>query len=252
MLLVQFVYGRSGVIKLTSFFLILTGCLLISNFTFSIKNFVLISAPGSGKGTFSQYLVKKYGYIQICPGDLFRGEIARGTKLGKKIQPIVERGEYVDENIVCSLIGKGITNAQDQAKGFILDGFPRSMVSFTFLDALLKERNLVDSTCFIQFLTSDTVCTQRIFHRLVCTNCFRVFNSLTEPPQQKDSCDTCDKSLSKRSADTLEIVKKRLQYFHDTIEHLMAQAATHYSTITIDGEDSIDSLKGHYETLLQE
>ena len=249
----QFVCGRSsGVAKAGKFLSILVVFLLISNSAFGVKNFVLISAPGSGKGTFSQYLVKKHGYVQICPGDLFRSEIAAGTVLGKEIQPIVEKGEYVDEDIVCSLVAKHVNNALDQEKGFIIDGFPRSTVSFDFLSSLLEGRGITDSVCFLQFMASDMVCAQRILDRLVCTTCFRVFNSLTEPPQREDACDDCGTSLSRRSADTKEIVQKRLQYFHGNIEPLMKKSEARYPTTKIDSECSTETLKGHYEKLLQE
>jgi adenylate kinase len=100
----------------------------------SIQNFVLISAPGSGKGTFSQYLIQKYNYIQICPGDLLRAEIVAQTDFGKKIQPIVEKGEYIDEEVTCQLITKHLIIAIQQNKPFIIDGFPRTKTSLEFLD----------------------------------------------------------------------------------------------------------------------
>lgn len=216
-----------------------------------LKNFILISAPGSGKGTFSQYLVEKYGYIQICPGDIFRNEIKAQTELGKKIQPLVDKGEYVDEQIVCTLIANGIQEALKQGKGFIIDGFPRSTHSFEFLHNFLRDNDLIKEVIFIQFMASDELCIKRISGRSVCTECHKVYNASSVRSKALNTCDDCKTSLTIRKADTTEIAQKRLDYFHDHVEPLIEQAKTHYETRFIDTTlCSIQDLKAQYDSLI--
>ncbi|MCX5921894.1 MAG: nucleoside monophosphate kinase [Candidatus Dependentiae bacterium] len=114
-------------------------CLVVHQ-SFGLKHFVLLSAPGSGKGTFSQYMVEKYGYIQICPGDMYRDEIKQQTELGKRIQAIVDRGDYVDEETTCALVGEKLSKALDNNNFFIIDGFPRNEFAFQFLYNFLQQR----------------------------------------------------------------------------------------------------------------
>jgi adenylate kinase len=242
-------YRRTGMLFLSMLLVGVFSLFGINSTTLSGMNFVLISAPGSGKGTFSQYMKEKHAYLQICPGDIFRNEIALGTELGKQIQPIVERGDYVDEDIVCNLMEKYIDEACDQNKNFILDGFPRSVFSFDFLHSLLERKGLVPTSCFVQFISSDEICVNRILDRLVCTNCFMVYNKQSKKPHCDTICDTCGSPLSMRDADTAEIAWKRLTYFHTNIEHLMKRAQDLYITIAIASDCSLDELEIHYEKL---
>ena len=224
--------------------------LFLGEQSFCFKNFVLISAPGSGKGTFSQYLVEKYDYAQICPGDIFRNEIKEQTELGKKIQPIVDRGDYVDEAIVCKLIADTLSKLIEQNKCFIVDGFPRSDVSFEFLYKFLSDKGLIKDTCLLQFLVNDQICMDRISERLVCTECFRVYNMSLVQPKEADKCDKCGTELSLRKADTKDIAKKRLDYFHTNIEPLISRAKKVYATKIINAETSLEALRSEYEKLI--
>lgn len=215
------------------------------------KNFVLISAPGSGKGTFSQYLIEKHGYVQVCPGDIFRGEINAQTELGKKIQPIVEKGEYVEESIVCQLISDNLSKIIAQNKPFIIDGFPRSDVSFEFLHSFFLNNKLSDTVCFLQFVASDDVCIERIVDRLVCNQCYRVYNSKSVHPTSIGKCDFCDASLAVRKADTRDTARTRLDYFHANVEPLMELAAGLYLARKVDTERPLKELHKKYDQLTQ-
>ncbi len=220
---------------------------------FSVKNFVLISAPGSGKGTFSQYLIQKYNYIQICPGDLLRAEILAQTELGKKIQPIVEKGEYIDEEITCQIITKHLVMAIQQNKPFIIDGFPRTKASLEFLDNFFKQHNLVAQVSFVQLVVNDKTCIKRIAERQVCNQCFQVYNRKTAASKAIDKCDNCQAPLALRKADTNEIAKQRLKYFHTNIEplfHNLNLVNQHYNKQIIDAEQPLLELQLIYDNLI--
>jgi adenylate kinase len=216
------------------------------------KNFVLISSPGSGKGMFCQYMIKNHDYVQICPGDLFRKEIELKTQLGILIAPIVQRGDYVDEEVVCNLVATYIEKAIMEGKHFIIDGFPRSEISLLFLDQLLAKYELKNECCFVQFTLSDELSVERVLARMICMSCFRVYNKISFPPRSSDLCDDCGCCLTLRSADTKEIIDKRLIYFHKHIEPLIDRAESEgYLIKKIDSNCSIEKLEGIYEQLLQ-
>ena len=233
--------------KKTQYFLLF----FIFNFIF-IKSchFILISAPGSGKGTFSQYMTEKYGYLQICPGDIFRKEILLQTELGKAIQPIVEAGDYVDEKIVCSLILNYIQKALDQNKLFILDGFPRSENSLNFLLNFLTEKNLLSNVCFLQFNLPDELCKQRVLTRFVCNDCGKVDNATMIDSLEVPKCKRCHNLLNKRPGDTEQVISKRLLYFHEIIEPLFNEIAhSGHTTKIINTNQNICDLEKIYENL---
>lgn len=215
-----------------------------------LKHFVLIAAPGSGKGTFSQYVTQKYGYVQICPGDIYRHEIQQQTKLGKRIQPIVDKGEYVDEETTRLLISQHLLAALEQNKCFIIDGFPRTKGSFQFLHDVLAQHGLSGDVCFIQFVASDECCMSRVSERLICTKCFHVYNIKSALSLDGCTCDGCGTTLTRRKADTDDIMVKRLIFFHTHIEPLMKMAAELYDTKIINTECSIEKLLEVYDALV--
>lgn len=227
--------------------LILLCCL--SQHGFAYKNFILISAPGSGKGTFSQHLVKKYGYVQICPGDMLRDEVRSQTELGKRIKPIIENGDYVDEETVCRMVAEKLISVLEEGKNFIIDGFPRSRTAFYFLHGYLSEHKVHD-VCFLQILANDADCIKRIMGRQVCPNCFWVYNIFSAPSHKDNECDHCGAALDVRLADTKDLAEKRLRYFHANIEPLVEVAKKMYMYLIIDGGKSMDELRCLYEAIL--
>lgn len=223
-------------------------CFFVFFMTFvEARNFILMAKPGSGKGAFSQYMIEKYGYVQICAGDIFRHEILQQTELGKKIQQIVEQGKYVDEDIACELMRQHLLKALSENKKFILDGFPRSDYALSYIKFFLKEHNLSDGVCFIKFDALDAVCLERILGRIVCNNCFRVYSSKSLLGEK--NCQKCGALLSKRMADLEEIVGQRLEHFRNTVEPLFESIRKDYSSCVIDTENSLDDLYRIYDEL---
>lgn len=215
------------------------------------KNFVLIAAPGSGKGTFSEYLIEKYGYIQIAPGDIFRSEINKQTEFGKKIEPIIAKGEYVDESIVREVIKKNILQALQQKKHFILEGYPHSVESFQFLHTFFKENGITKEVCFLELVASDEICIQRVLNRQVCKNCSHIYNLLTSPPQEKNKCNYCKNELVIRKSDTKDIVQKRLKTFHSQIDPIKKAAQEFYIIKTMKTDYPLQDLHIQYDKLVE-
>jgi adenylate kinase len=226
---------------------------LLSESNIQSQHFILVGAPGSGKGTFSQYIVEKYKYMHICPGDIYRTEILHQTKLGKEIEAIVNSGNYVDEKITNQLIENKIVNALEQNVYFILDGYPRTESTMLFLDSVLRKYNIKNKTSCIFFTASDECLIERIIHREICTKCFTVYNTKTIFSESITHCMKCGTELSKRPADTPEIAEKRIQYFHNKIEPIIKLIAeTKYTIMYIDNQTDINALRTIYDQIVQE
>lgn len=215
-------------------------------YRFKNKNFILISAPGSGKGSFSQYFAKNFGYTQVGSGDLLRTEVKNQTLLGKKIQPILDSGQYIDEDLVWKILANKLLECINNNKQFVLDGFPRSFYSLDLLKNFMKKYNFEDSVIFLQFLASDETCIDRVVYRQICQNCFYVYNLKFSPPKIKNLCDYCHSELSERTTDSEDIIKSRLKFFHETIEPIIKFIEKDYPVIKIDTEVSLDLLEKKY------
>jgi len=211
------------------------------------KHFVLVSAPGSGKGTFAQYLSEKYGYKHIAIGDILRHEIKQQTAFGKTIEHKVKNGEYLDQAIIDQLVIDNIGEILNRKQFFIIDGFPRCMESFDVLYSFLKHRGIVDDVCFLQLSASNDTCVERILNRRVCTNCHTVYSISFK----KNICESCGCKLTKRADDTAEKAEKRLQSFFAHAELIMSAAKNIYHTVVVNTECRLADLLVRYDTMAQ-
>jgi len=174
---------------------------------------VLLGAPGSGKGTQSQLLVKAYGVPQISTGDLLREAVAKGTELGKRAKAAIDAGGLVDDAIVLGMIQERLAQS-DAAKGFILDGFPRNLAQAAALEDLLAK--LGRPLEAVVLLNLDLgVLFKRLTGRRICQDCGRVFNILTSPPGTVPHCEKCGDAprLIQRPDDREEVIGKRLEVY---------------------------------------
>ena len=174
---------------------------------------VLLGAPGSGKGTQSQLLVKAYGVPQISTGDLLREAVASGTELGRRAKAAIDAGTLVDDSIVLGMIRERLDRS-DAANGFILDGFPRNLAQAAALAQLLG--HLGKPLHAVILLNLDLgVLFKRLTGRRICQDCGRVFNVLTAPPGTVPHCEKCGDSprLIQRPDDREEVIGKRLEVY---------------------------------------
>ena len=174
---------------------------------------VLLGAPGSGKGTQSQLLVKAYGIPQISTGDLLRDAVSKATELGRRAKAAMDAGKLVDDATVLGMIRERLTQP-DAQKGFILDGFPRNIVQAEALETLLRE--LGRPLQAVVLLNLDMgILFKRLTGRRICEGCGRVFNIYTSPPGTLLHCDKCGEKarLVQRPDDKEEVIGKRLEVF---------------------------------------
>ena len=165
---------------------------------------VLLGAPGSGKGTQSQLLVKAHRVPQISTGDLLREAVAKGTDLGLRAKAAMDSGKLVDDATVLGMIRERI-GRPDAANGFILDGFPRNIAQAQALESLLKELGTPLDSVVLMNLDLG-VLFKRLTGRRICQDCGRVFNVYTSPPADKHR-------LIQRPDDKEEVIAKRLEVY---------------------------------------
>ncbi len=174
---------------------------------------VLLGAPGSGKGTQSQLLVKAYGVPQISTGDLLREAVAKGTPLGLRAKAALDAGTLVDDATVLGMLRERLSQP-DAAKGFILDGYPRNLAQAAALESLLAE--LGQPLEAVILLNLDLgVLFKRLTGRRICQDCGRVFNIYTSPADGPVHCEKCGHSprLIQRPDDKEEVIGKRLEVY---------------------------------------
>ena len=174
---------------------------------------ILLGPPGAGKGTQAKLLAQAYGIPHISTGDMFRDHKARGTELGKKIQAIMDAGELVTDEITNALVKDRLARP-DVAKGFILDGYPRTIAQAEYLEQLLRSMGQsVDRV--VSYEVAEELVVERISGRRSCPTCGAVFHVSANPPRRTGFCDKDGTALVQRDDDKPENVKKRMQEYAD-------------------------------------
>ena len=176
---------------------------------------ILLGPPGAGKGTQAKMLDEKFQKPQISTGNILRKSIQNGTELGKRAEVFMNAGKLVQDDIVIGLIRERIVE-EDCRTGFILDGFPRTIVQAEKLTETLEEMNLsIDAV--IDFEVESEELLNRLTGRSTCRDCGAMFHRASRPPLRKGVCDSCEGELYQREDDKEETIKKRLEvYQHET------------------------------------
>jgi len=184
---------------------------------------VLLGAPGSGKGTQSQRLVERLGIPQVSSGDLLRAAVARGTELGRRAKEAMDGGRLVDDSLVLQMIRERL-GAGDTRRGFILDGFPRTLAQAEALERLLRDLTQpLDAVVQLEVDAAELV--RRISGRRCCADCGRVFNLFTSPRAAIES-EPCPKTgaphrLTQRPDDNEATVAERLRVYEEKTRPLI-------------------------------
>lgn len=170
-------------------------------------NLIFLGAPGSGKGTYADILGKKLGIPHISTGDMFREEIKNKTRLGQKIEKDIEKGKFVSDKDTIALIKKRL-NEKDCRKGFILDGFPRTIKQAEALNKIAKIELAVN------FVLDEEYIVKRLLARRLCPKCNRNYNLITSLRPKKDElCDDCGMKLIKRADDNEQVIRSRQEIY---------------------------------------
>lgn len=166
---------------------------------------MMLGAPGAGKGTVSMKLSEKLGIPQISTGDIFREE----AKTNEELKKIMESGQLVPDDVVNDMVRKRLTQ-DDVSLGYILDGFPRTVVQAEFLD-----NEGIEFDHVIELDVSEDEVVKRLGSRRSCSNCKEVYNLITKPPKVEGKCDKCGGELILRDDDKEETIRKRMKEYHE-------------------------------------
>lgn len=199
---------------------------------------VLLGAPGSGKGTQAVVITKEFNVPHISTGDIFRYNIKNNTELGKQAKTFIEKGLLVPDEITIGIVRDRLVK-DDCKKGFILDGFPRTINQAMKLKEILNDMG-AKLDCVLNIDVTDTEIINRISGRLVCSKCGMSYHVKSNPPKYKGICNECNSLVVQREDDKEETIIKRLETYHKETEPLIEYYKQMGLLDTIVGNENIE------------
>ena len=206
---------------------------------------ILLGAPGAGKGTQAEILSRVYGIPTISTGNILRAAIKNGTPVGLQAKAYIEAGQLVPDDVIIGIIEERLAQP-DCAKGYILDGVPR-----TIPQAEAMEEKGIDIDWAVSIEVEDQVIVERMSGRRTCRNCSQTFHIVSNPPKQEGICDFCGGELGIRKDDAPETVLERLQVYHRETEPLKAFYAQRGKLKTVDNQPGIEATTAAIRAVLE-
>ncbi|GBR01100.1 adenylate kinase [Gluconacetobacter liquefaciens] len=204
-------------------------------------NVIFLGPPGAGKGTQSKRLEARYGIAQISTGDMLRAEVAAGTPIGQEAKALMDSGQLVPDDVIIAMLESRIAQP-DCAKGFILDGFPRTAGQAAALDSMLKRRGArIDVVLFLE--VDENALADRIAGRFTCGTCGTGYNDLFKKPKVEGTCDVCGGHyFVRREDDRRETVAARLAAYREQTAPILPYYEAEGRLYPVDGMADIDTV----------
>ena len=201
---------------------------------------IMLGAPGAGKGTQAKKIAAKYGIPHISTGDIFRANIKEGTELGKKAKTYMDQGLLVPDELVVDLVVDRLQQ-EDAQKGYVLDGFPRTIPQAESLDEALKKVNSkIDYAIDVDVPDENII--NRMSGRRACVKCGATYHLMYAPTKVEGICDACGDKLILRDDDKPETVKKRLNVYHEQTQPLIDYYTSAKALKRVDGTQDMEDV----------
>ncbi|WP_066189264.1 MULTISPECIES: adenylate kinase [Gracilibacillus] len=203
-------------------------------------NLILMGLPGAGKGTQAEKIVEKYDIPHISTGDMFRLAIKEGTELGQKAKSYMDEGALVPDEVTIGIVEERL-NKKDCEKGFLLDGFPRTLAQAEALDQLLSDMDRsIDYVLHVDVDKEALV--ERLTGRRICPECGTTYHVIFNPPKVEGKCDKDGAALIQREDDQPDTVKNRLEVNLEQTQPMLDFYSAKGDLVTIDGGQDIDQV----------
>jgi adenylate kinase len=211
-------------------------------------NLVLLGPPGSGKGTQGERLQADFRLPYYATGDILRAAVRDETELGRKAKEYMDRGDLVPDEVIIGVIVERV-ESREAADGFILDGFPRTNVQAEALDEEMEKLGRALTAAVLFEVSGDEV-VRRLGGRRTCVKEGHVFHVEFDPPKNEDVCDVCGSRLEVRDDDKPEVIRHRLEQYHEKTEPLIAYYEEKGILRRVDGELDPDAVGDRIRALL--
>ncbi|WP_159951491.1 adenylate kinase [Rhizobium sp. 18065] len=210
---------------------------------------ILLGPPGAGKGTQAQRIVEKHGIPQLSTGDMLRAAVSAGTEVGKRAKAVMDAGKLVSDDIVIAIVSERI-DAPDCSKGFILDGFPRTLVQADATESMLNAKGL-DLSAVIEIKVDDVVLADRVAGRYTCANCGAGYHDTNLKPKVEGVCDKCGSThFKRRPDDNAETVRTRMSAYYKETAPLLGYYYAKGKLHSVDGMGEIDTVTAEIDAIL--
>ncbi len=210
---------------------------------------ILLGPPGAGKGTQAQRIVEKHGIPQLSTGDMLRAAVAAETDVGKRAKAVMDAGKLVSDDIVIAIVSERI-DQPDCANGFILDGFPRTLVQADATETMLRDKGM-DLSAVIELRVDDKELIRRVSGRYSCAQCGTVYHDTDKVPAKEGVCDKCGSThFKRRPDDNAETMTQRLEVYYKETSPLIGYYYAKGKLKSVDGMAEMDVVTAEIEKLL--
>lgn len=213
-------------------------------------NLLIMGGPGAGKGTMSQKILSKYNILHISTGDIFRSEIKQQTELGLLAKSYIDKGLLVPDEVTNPMV-KSFLEKSDHARGYLLDGYPRTLAQAEAFNDLVAGTDLVIDRVLYMEIPFE-VLAQRVTGRRICKECGAIFHTSNKPSKVEGVCDECGGTLYQRKDDTLESLTVRVEEYQKSTEPVLSYYSKKGLVKTVNANQSIEQVWNDVQKALED